>query len=342
MRFNKEMFFKIINRVVSTFVSAGLVLALVYLVKPNQKQIVYVMGGSLLVVKHEQEVQVENKSLDTEANERYFRPSKLKALNTKDFSEKFYRLVYGEKMNSEKVKIPQNILSTPENTIINYYSILREAENLTKDKTGGCGTVGEAKFPYPAAYGVLSSTYKSRLSYNGFLKSFEGIGHINLIKMEKVEKDSLHPDSARYFVELETIEGSNKGVTYFAYYYGFVYIDKEGVSYKISDINLTGEDFLCAPYHGWSHWGEAIVDIKYGQWCKLVKERKPAEQKGYVKTIYVKGTDEKDYKFLFFQLTNGTDVEIEQYVKSDKGKWIPIDIDTEKCLQSSFVTAEKY
>ncbi|WP_264170004.1 hypothetical protein [Clostridium estertheticum] len=43
--------------------------------------------------------------------------------------------------------------------------------------------------------------------------------------------------------------------------------------YKISDVQLFGEDFLCAPYHGWSHNAEYVVDIKYGDWCKPVKER---------------------------------------------------------------------
>lgn len=340
MRYSKELFIKIIDIIVCTFVSAGLILALVYALKPGQDKTVYVMGGSFENVKHEDETTAKSTALNSEANERYFRPSRLRAINTREFPEKFYKSIYVEKIKPEEIKIPQSILNSPENTIINFYSLLREAENLTKNKTGGCGTVGEAKYPYPAAYSILSNTYKSRLSYNEFLRSFEGIGHINLIKLEKVEKDKLHPDSVRYFVELETIEGSNKGVTYFSYYYGFIFANREGSSYKITDINLSGEDFLCAPYHGWSHWGESIVDIKYGEWCKLVKERKPAVKNGFVKTIYASGTDKKEYKFLFFQLTNGTDLEIEQYVKAQDGRWIPIDIDTDKCLQENFSTAK--
>lgn len=340
MRYNKEFFIKIIDIIVCTFISAGVILAIVYFLKPNQNKTLYVMGGSFENIKQEDEATVRNVTLNAEANERYFRPSRLKAINTREFPEKFYKSIYVEKTKPEEIKIPQSALNSPENTIINFYSLLREAENLTKDKAGGCGTVGEAKSPYPAAYAILSDNYKSRLPYNEFLKSFEGIGHINLIKLEKAEKEKLHPDSIRYFIELETIEGSNKGVTYFAYYYGFIYVNKEGASYRIADINLSGEDFLCAPYHGWSHWGESIVDIKYGEWCKLVKERKPAEKNGYVKTIYVNGTDKKEYKFLFFQLTNGTDLEIEQYVKAQDGRWIPIDIDTDKCLQQNFATAK--
>jgi hypothetical protein len=78
---------------------------------------------------------------------------------------------------------------------------------------------------------------------------------------------------------------------------------------------------------------ERSVDIKYGDWCKLVKKRLPTEQKGYVKNVYVFGTDNRSYRFEFFQLTNGMDIEIEQYVKESKVKWIPIDIDTDKCME---------
>jgi hypothetical protein len=124
-----------------------------------------------------------------------------------------------------------------------------------------------------------------------------------------------------------------------SYYYGFLYLNKDKDSYKISSIDLTHEDYLCAPYHGWQYLAEGSVDIRYGDWCKLVKKRLPTEQSGYVKNIYVLGNDNKNYKFEFFQLTNGMDIEIEQYAKDSSGKWIPIDIDTDKCLEKNFPSA---
>ena len=40
-----------------------------------------------------------------------------------------------------------------------------------------------------------------------------------------------------------------------------LFMKKEG--YRISDLSKFEEDFLCSPYHGWSHDGEAVVEIKY-------------------------------------------------------------------------------
>lgn len=135
----------------------------------------------------------------------------------------------------------------------------------------------------------------------------------------------------RYFVEIETIEGTEDNTSNFAYYYAFIEISKEGNLYEISDVQLFGEDFLCAPYHGWSHNAEAVVDIKYGNWCHLVKKRYPTEQEGYVKDVYFEGTDGNDYKVMFFELTNDTDIEIAQYKKDKKGNWNLTKLDPEKC-----------
>jgi hypothetical protein len=157
----------------------------------------------------------------------------------------------------------------------------------------------------------------------------------SLIKLNKVPEDKKYLNMTRYFIELETIEGSTKKVTYFAYYYGYIYIQKEDHLFKIADIQLYGEDFLCAPYHGWHHNAELLVDIEYGNWCKLVKKRYPTQQEGYIKNIYFQGTDGHDYCFIFFQLTNGTDVQIVQYKKTLDNKWKPMEIDPEKCLKES-------
>jgi hypothetical protein len=142
-------------------------------------------------------------------------------------------------------------------------------------------------------------------------------------------------DIIRYFVEIETIEGSEKDMAYFAYYYGFMDILKEENDYKISNLEFYGENYLCAPYHGWSYNAESVVEIKYGGWCKLIKERYPAKQEGYVKNIYFKGTDGNDYLIEFYQLTNGTDLEIAQYLKDKAGSWKLIKLEPEKCLDDN-------
>ena len=76
------------------------------------------------------------------------------------------------------------------------------------------------------------------------------------------------------------------------------------------------------------------MDIRYGEWCKLIKERYPTKQDGYVKKIRFMGTDEKEYLILFFQLTNDMDIEIAQYRKSQGDQWELIKLDAEKCLEN--------
>jgi hypothetical protein len=104
--------------------------------------------------------------------------------------------------------------------------------------------------------------------------------------------------------------------------------EKEG--YRISDLTQVAEDFLCAPYHGWSHWGEDVVEVKYGNWCKLMKKRYPTIKKDYVKNIYFQGKDGADYYLIFFTLTNGTDIEIAQFRKKGNENWKQIFIKPEE------------
>ena len=261
-------------------------------------------------------------------NEQYFRPSPLPALNNRNFDFEFFDN-YSNK-NYNKIILPDWLFNSPEDTIINYFSILREAENISK---GGCGTIGFAKMPYPIAYNFLTSEYKSKINYSFYFNSFKDIGHMNLIKLNNITDENTPKGTYEYFIELETIEPSVNGNTSFAYYYGYVYIQKENGKYKISDIDLEDQDFLCAAYHGWAHNAEFYVDTVYGHWCKLLKKRYPTEQIGYIKNIYVTGNDAQDYKFVFFQLTNGTDIEIHQFVKDINNEWKSIKIDVNKCLQ---------
>lgn len=263
--------------------------------------------------------------------EKYFRPSKLSSINDRFFDFSFFDKFYNKKPS--EITLINSLLKTPQDTIINYFSVLRHAANPIEGKGAGCGTLGNAQIPYPVAYNFLSSKYRDKLKYIDYLKSFENILHINLIKLKEVPEINNELNKVKYFVEIETIEGTENNSSNFAYYYAFIKILKEDNFYKISDVQIFEEDFLCAPYHGWSHNAEAIVDIKYRNWCSLVKERYPTKQEGYVKNIYFKGSDGNDYKFMFFQLTNDTDIEIAQYRKDKKGNWNLIKIDPEKCLE---------
>ena len=263
--------------------------------------------------------------------ERYFRPSKSPVLNDRNIKSEIFDNYYGDE-SSEIPTLPECLFKTPEDTIVNYYSVLREAANSIEEKSAGCGTIGDAKVPYPIAYNFLSSDYQEKLSFNEYLKMFENILHINMIKFQEVSVYG-EPDAIRYFIEIETIEGSEKEVSYFAYYYAFVYIIKEGNRNKISNIVLYPENYLCAPYHRWDYIAEEVVDIKYGEWCSLVKMRIPTQKVGFIKNIYFRGKDGTYYMIQFYQLTNGMDIEIAQYRRSRNGKWELILIDPSECIK---------
>lgn len=323
---------KLLFAAIVVFAALAVILALLYFNFPSLHTSKLVMGATLISQSHEEE---PNAAAPAKSDlEKYFRPSKLPILNNRALSQdKPFYFPPGDTADITSIKIPEEYLKSPEDSIIYYFSILREAENLIPGKFGGCGSVGSAKNPYPIAYNFLTSEYQKRMSFNQYLKSFEGIGHTNLIKLRKLSPDQIHPKDMRYFVEIETIEGSDKGLTYFAYYYGFVYMQKQGNKYLISDMTLSGEDFLCAAYHGWSHDAEANVAIRYGGWCKMIKEKYPTKQEGYVKLLSFKGTDGSDYMIEFMQLTNDTDFEVAQYKKGADGKWQVVHLNPEKCVE---------
>ncbi|QSX06657.1 hypothetical protein JYG23_04170 [Sedimentibacter sp. zth1] len=259
----------------------------------------------------------------------YFRPSNLPILNNKDFRSNFFSQFYGKE--PDNITLPSYLLEEPEDTIINYFSVLKQAANPVEGKGTGCGTLGYSRNPYPVAYNFLSSNYQEKLSYDEFLALFENMLHMNLIKVHEVpENESC--DGTRYFIEFESIVGSEDFIGHFAYYYGFICMEEEGENYKIGNIHFQGEDYLCAPYHGWNYIGEAVVDITYGNWCSLVEERYETQQDGYVKNIYFKGTDGYEYWIQFFQLTNGKDIEIAQYRKNNNGEWELIKMNPKGCL----------
>ncbi len=275
-----------------------------------------------------QPVQVNQDTGNAEDETEYFRPSSLPILNDKKIIGEHFSDYYGK--DTTDIIVPKLLLANPEETIINYFSTLRNAANPVEGKITGCGTIGQGKIPYPISYEFLSTDYQETLGYEDYLKLYENILHLNLIKLREVPST---PNEIQYFIEFETIEGSEKGIGYFAYYYGYIRLINENGNYKISDIDFDGEDYLCAPYHGWDYMAENLVDVKYGTWCSLIKERYDTEKDGYVKKVYFKGTDNHDYLILFYQLTNGKDVEIAQYKKDNKGEWQFINLN-EDCLNN--------
>lgn len=323
---------RLLLSVIVVFVILTVMLSLLYFNFPSLHTSKMVMGAALVRQSHEDEPKVKAPVPPKPDFETYFRPSKLPILNNRVLGDT--PLNPSETADKSSAKIPDKYFRTPEDSIIYYFSILRDAENLIPGKMGGCGSVGSAKNPFPIAYQFLSPQYQKKVDFNQYLKSFEGIGHTNLIKLRKLPSDQLHPADLRYFVEIETIEGSDKGLTYFAYYFGYIYLHKQGERYLISDMSLSGEDFLCAAYHGWYHDAESNVAIRYGGWCKMIKDKYPTKQEGYVKLLSFKGTDSSDYMIEFMQLTNDTDFEVAQYKKGTDVKWHVVYLNPEKCVKN--------
>ena len=262
---------------------------------------------------------------------RYFRPSNNPVLNAT--TDKYLEDLIGS--DTTNVTIPDRFLKTPRDTVINYFSLLREASNPTKDTQTGCGTIGYSHEPYPIAYKFLADSYQKRLPYEQYLKSFKNILHINLIKANQLPQDKDNPDTIKYFVELETIEGTNQPKGVFAYYYGYIYLQKIDSVYKIVNMEYTPQNFLCGAYHGWSHDAKYFVEIKYGNWCHLVDGSVTIKQDGYEKRAYFKDKDGNEYYVLFYQLTNGNDIKIADYKKDKDGNWERIYINPEKCLEKN-------
>ncbi|KAB7673097.1 hypothetical protein [Bacillus sp. B1-b2] len=295
-----------------------------------RKEMILIMGSQYEPQIFGQPVERNQTSLiSTIDTEKSFRPSCSPIKNTTIMGYQFFEPYYEKKY--KEINLSISLTRTPEETILNYFSILREAANLTQDQLGGCGTVGNGRVPYPIAYNFFTKDYQKRISYKDYLQSFTGIGHLNLIKMNRLpDETGLTP----YFIELETIEGSSKGITNFAYYYGYVQLKKIQNLYKIDRMKLYGEDFLCAPYHLWQHDAESVVSIMYGSWCKLIKKQLPTKQEDYVKTIDYIGMDGAIYRFVFYQLTNETDVLISQFRQDSEGNWESIRIDPNNCINN--------
>ncbi len=272
-----------------------------------------------------QTIQVMNQRMSN-LNEIYFRPSALKALNSNFMEPNSLHNSFPDG------KVSSELISTPEKSAVNYFSVLQQASNLTEEKNGGCGTIGYGLEPFPIAYSFLSENNKKSMNYEEFVDSFQGIGHINLIKLLPIKTNK--PNTSSFFIELEILEGSSVGVTTFNYYTGELEVLGVNDLYYIDSLTLSPEDFFCAAYHGWSHNAESYVETVYGGWCGLILKQYPPDTDDYIKKIVIDGVDDKKYMFEFARLTNGTDLLINSLVKEGR-KWLPVEIDIEKCLDKS-------
>lgn len=296
-----------------------------YIIQNNTKD--FIAGA--FVINEELEEQHEKEVLNVLDNEKYFRPSKLPVLNNNKEAEELSNNYYDKEVND--IEIPEKFLKSPEDTLLNYFSLLREAANPVEGKYIGCGSLGLGDRPYPIAYNFFYDEYKKKVSFKDYKNSFSNILHISLIKYKEVPSDD---ENIKYFYEMEAIQGLENNVASFTYYYGFIELRKIGDKFKISDINITPENYLCAPYHGWVYDGTSKVEIEYGNWCKLIKKMGKTEVDGYVKNVYFLGNDNKNYKIQFYTLTNDYDIEVAQYIQSSDGKWESIRINPYDCLDN--------
>ncbi|WP_404988245.1 hypothetical protein [Clostridium culturomicium] len=92
--------------------------------------------------------------------DKFFRPSCSEILNTTDLNYSFFDKYFNKKTN--EINLEDSLLKTPEDTLINYYTILKSASYYEESsgKYAGCGSTGADNAYYPVAYNFLSKEYK--------------------------------------------------------------------------------------------------------------------------------------------------------------------------------------
>lgn len=238
--------------------------------------------------------------------ERFTRPSCLAMLNTNVLRDEWL----------EENNIPPRLNDTPERTIINFFSGLQNLNGTDKSKF------------IAFSYGFLAPSLQRKISTEEMEDRLNGINGVHLIKIIRLAKDRNQLFATRFFIELEILEESYNEIrgTSFSYLYGFIDVIQEQNVYRISQYEFEGEKFQPRYDYEWNYNGESYVDIHYGCHCNLVENRYPTRKDGYVKNIFVKGIDQKDYLFRFVELTNGVDFEIQSFQKDAAGQWIPTKI----------------
>lgn len=288
----------------------------------------YIHSGNYLKKEFSQPVSTHNEK--KQPTERFLRPSRQALLKLKYSFKNFKNIL---KNMSDNL----TVFSTPEDVIHAYYAILKDASNM-EGYTGGCGTIGYSRTPYPCAYQLLSKDMQQRMSLDEFIKSFAGTAHTTLLKLLPAYAPSDTPENIKYYmVEIEVItsppykekDGDKPQPSYFAYYYGLITLENSpSDGWKIKDMDYIPEDFLCAPYHLW-YWDAAmVVKTIFGNWCKLVDEIDKIDVKGSQVQIIARG-ERNRYRFDAVRLTNGVDIFMHEYVEED-GQWKEVDYIVEK------------
>lgn len=257
--------------------------------------------------------------------EKFTRPSSKVALNLRNIND-------WNNTNKEDTIQYINQIKNGKELLLWYYSILREAANLVEGKSAGCGTIGRAKQPYPIAYLFLSSKYQKVMPYDTYVNSFSNILHINLIELQKIQNTNPNLGDECYFVEIETIEGTENNAGAFYYYYGYVYVSKEE-GYRIEYASIKKQVFLCAPYHGWEYDAQYQLDIQYGQWCHMLEKQYPSKIIGNNKILTFSDAKQVKYQLHFITLTNQYDILVGQYVQNREGTWEETSINVTDCLK---------
>lgn len=311
-----------------------LVMVLAVLLFPNKNtdssssQVVSVMGGVLhsAALDTMNTKTIRNQAEEEKYMERFRRPSQQALLNNS------YSFADFEKEKETYPLITQKF-GTAEDVSKAYFGILRDAANMD-GYGGGCGTIGNAKQPYPYAYELLSQETQKKVTLQAFTESFHGIGYITLLKL--LPAYTLEGTSIRtkyFMVEAEVITGPSekdtrayyRGGSYFAYYYGLLtahYTQEYG--WKIQSIDYLPEDFLCHPMHGWAYNSAMLVPIVYKDWYDLIEKVDSTTQNGGLVSVFASGKGQK-YRFDFARLTNGTDILLHEY-KWINGAWEEVNL----------------
>lgn len=285
----------------------------------NKRKSNVLMGGAVHTMASIENAASESASDDADLS-RFQRPSSQPALDNKYNMAQFDRDRSGNPLSLDHFQ-------TPEDVILAYFGILREAANMA-GYSGGCGTIGWSTLPYPYAYELLSENNRNRITLSQFEDSFRGIGQFTLLKLYPAYTPPETPENVRYhMIEAEVITGAPTddpagyySGSHFAYFYGIVTTElDQNKGWKIKAIDYFPEDFLCHPMHGWDYDAQSLVPIVYQNWYHLIDQVDRIEQNGNMISVYASGGG-KQYRFDFVRITNGNDVLLHEMILQN-GQW---------------------
>jgi len=281
-----------------------------------------VAGGRILQAPHYEANDIPVfYQIDVNFSERFQRPSKQQALmNPYSFTD--------FETQDDKSPLITEKFEKPEDLLLAYYAVIEEASNMS-GYSGGCGSVGEGMNPFPYAYELFTKEKQDSMNLRQFTDSFKGIGHTTLLKVLPAYAPPGTPSNVKYYmVETEYITGPNtnndeeyRHGSYFAYNYGIAAVEQtQDDGWKIKELSYIPEDFLCAPYHSWFYFSDAVVEIVYEYNMKIVDKIEAPEMKDGL--IYIKASGYgNQYCFIFTRLTNGYDILLHEYIMQN-GKYI--------------------